>query len=84
MSHKVYTVIKDGLLENTTCDREKAISLAQKISGLSIKVALSDVQVYESTLDGSNPKMIWSINWESQGPLEPTIYAATPSLIPAA
>lgn len=84
MSNKVYTVIKDGLLEHTTCDREKAISLAQKISGFSIKVALSDVQVYESILGGNNPKMIWSVNWESQGPLEPNVYTATPSLIPAA
>lgn len=83
MSNKVYTVIKDGILEHTTRDRETAVSLATKISGLAINMALSDVQVYESVLGGKKPKLIWSVNWESQGPLEPNVYAATPSLIPA-
>lgn len=83
MTTTVYTVIKDGIVEHTTVSRKEAMSLARNISGLDVNMALADVQIYESVPGSKKPKIIWSVNWESQGPLEPNVYADTPSLVPS-
>lgn len=80
MSTKLYTVVKDGTLEHTGFDKEEAMKIARRESGVDQDMPLGNVDVWES-IPGSKGRIIWSVCWESMGPLEPNIF--TPSLIPS-